>query len=436
MAVSRLTRRSFHEALISLVIMLLLLGFLLQFLIYTQMGIWLDDTGRLGSLLTVSLGGAVALSVLLLNRWRTMRRDMERRARVNEQLELLKVAVETMEIGITITDTARNIKYVNPAEAAMHGYEVNDLLEMESWKMAPRDLWRAMSLEEMKELRRARRESVNVRRDGTEFPVQLISNVVLGSDGEPVGVVTSCEDITERKRAEDELRDSRQRLRALAQHLEVVREKERTRIAYEIHNDVGGALTVLKLNLAKLEERLAEESSAHIERVHRMLESIDGMIDFIRSISLRLRPFLLDDVGLNAAIEWQVQDLQRRAGLLVQLSLPAQELELSKEVKQTVFRAFQEATTNSLRHAGSRLLWVELARDGDFARLTVRDDGPGITDEQIRNPSGFGLLGLKERVELARGEFAIEGMAGKGTMVKVRVPLHKAEDGDDPSADR
>ena len=436
MAIPKLTRRSFHEALISLAIMMLLLGFLLQFLIYTQMGLWLDDNARIGPLLTVALGGSVALSLLLLNRWRTMRREMERRVRVQEQLQLLKAAVETMEIGITITDTAQTIKYVNLAEAAMHGYEVDELLETQSREMAPRDLWRSMSLEEMRNLRRARRESLNVRRDGTTFPVQLISNVVLGPDGEPIGVVTSCEDITERRRAEDELRDSRQRLRALARHLEVVREKERTRIAHEIHNDVGAALTVLKLHLAVIEAYLARENSEQIERVHRMLKAIDDTIDVIRSISIRLRPFLLDDVGLNAAVDWHVQDLYKRTGVLVQLSHPAEELELAKDVKETLFRVFQEAITNSMRHAGARELWVELVKDGDHAKLTVRDKGPGITEEQIRSSTGFGLLGLKERVELAQGRFEIEGRPGEGTVMTARVPLQKAEDGDDPSADR
>ncbi len=432
----RLTRRSFQEALISLAIMLLLVGFLLQFLIYAQMGVWLDENPRLGQLLGVSLAVAVALSVLLLSRWRTMRRDMVRRSRVHEQLQLLKEAVETMEIGITISDTTQTIKYVNQAEASMHGYEADELLGRKARVLAPRDLWRGISVEEMKEMRRSRRESVNVRKDGLEFPVQLISNVVFGPDGEPIGVVTSCEDISDRKRAEDELRDSRQRLRALAQHLEVVREKERARIAHEIHNDVGAALTVLKINLAVIEEHLARESSDQIERVHRMLESIDGMIDLIRSISRRLRPFLLDDVGVNAAIEWHVQDVEKRTGLLFHLSLPAEELALSEEVRETLFRVFQEATTNSLRHARSQQLWVELLHDDDHVQLTIRDDGVGITDGEMSNPSGFGLLGLRERVELVRGEMDISGTPGEGTMVRVRVPFRPVEDGDDQSPDR
>jgi signal transduction histidine kinase len=216
----------------------------------------------------------------------------------------------------------------------------------------------------------------------------------------------------------------------------VVREKERARIAHEIHNDIGAALTVLKINLAMIEEHLARESSAHIERVHRMLESLDAMIDLVRSISRRLRPFLLDDVGLNAAIEWHVQDLHKRTGVLVQLSLPAEELELTEEVKETLFRVFQEASTNSLRHAGSRQLWVELTRNASEVCLTVRDDGPGITQDQIDNPSGFGLLGLKERIEQARGEFSIQGSPERGTEVTARVPHVETEDGDDPSPDR
>lgn len=423
----RLTRRSFQEALISLVVMLLLVGFLLQFWIYSEMGVWIQDRGRLGNFLGVAFAVALALCLLLLYRWRMLRRDLEWRQEMDDKLQVLKQAVETMEIGITITDNSGCIQYVNQAEAKMHGYEVDELIGKEARIFAPRELWRPMSLEELRALKRSQRESINVRADGSTFPAHLISNVVLGRDGEPFGLVTSCEDITERKRWEDELWESRKRLRELAHHEEEVREKERQRIANEIHNDIGAALTVLKLDLTILEQRLARDGFEDVERIHSMLESIDATIDMVRSVSRKLRPFLLDDVGLNAAIEWQIEEVEQRTGIRCSLTLPDEELDLPDEVKRGLYRVFQEAVTNCLRHAAASQLWVGLdCTDGQISML-VRDNGVGIRDEQVNTPTAFGLFAIRERIKLLGGEVTIQGIDGSGTILRATVPLQPVE---------
>jgi len=266
-------------------------------------------------------------------------------------------------------------------------------------------------------------ESVHSRADGRDFPVQLISNAVLDPGGTPIGVVTSCEDISDRKRAESELEDNRRQLRGLALHLESLRDKERTQIAHEIHNNLGAALTVLKINLTLIESELARLESDQLERAHRMSEDIDAMIDLIRSISRQLRPFLLDDVGLIAAVEALVDDLKRKTDITFELDLPPTEPTLKSEEKETLFRTFQEGTTNSLRHANADRIWARLQVTADRIVLEITDDGKGLKADPLKSPSAFGLLGLQERVRSLDGEMVVgPSDTGPGTTLRVTLP--------------
>jgi signal transduction histidine kinase len=266
-------------------------------------------------------------------------------------------------------------------------------------------------------------ESVHSRADGRNFPVQLISNAVLDPGGTPIGVVTSCEDISDRKRAESELEENRRQLRGLALHLESLRDKERTQIAHEIHNDLGAALTVLKINLTLIESELARLESDQLERAHRMSEDIDAMIDLIRSISRQLRPFLLDDVGLIAAVEALVDDLKRKTDITFELDLPPTEPTLKPEEKETLFRTFQEGTTNSLRHANADRIRARLQVAADRIILEITDDGKGLKADPLKSHSAFGLLGLQERVRSLDGEMLVgPSDTGPGTTLRVTLP--------------
>ena len=331
-----------------------------------------------------------------------------------------------MDIGITITGTNGQVLFVNKAEAKMHDSAVGDIVGRHREDPGANDRYPGVSFAEVLEVGHSRIETIHTRPSGEEFPVQLISNAVLDSTGAPVGIVTSCEDISDRKRAESELEEQRGQLRGLALHLENLRDKERSQVAHEIHNDLGAALTVLKINLALIEGDLARFGSDQLDRAHRMSEDIDGMIDLIRSISQQLRPFLLDDVGLNAAVEALAEDLQRKTDVVFELDLPNTEPSLHAEEKETLFRAFQEGATNCLRHAMATKIRATVALTAELITVETTDDGIGLKADPLKSPSAFGLLGLQERVRNLQGEMTIgPSTAGSGTTLRVALPRNR-----------
>jgi PAS domain S-box-containing protein len=239
-------------------------------------------------------------------------------------------------------------------------------------------------------------------------------------------------DITEQKQAESRLQRSRERLRALAARLQAVREEERAHIAREVHDELGQALTGLKLELALLgNEALAGRDQRAARKIRRRLDKLAGLLDqtvhAVRRISTELRPGVLDDFGLAAAIEWQTAEFQKRTGIRCRVNVAGKDVSFLDQRRATaVFRIFQEILTNVARHAGATRLSVELAeRDGSLW-LQVRDNGRGITPEEVAAPQSLGLLGMQERAQVFGGTVSITGEAGAGTTVTTRIPLGEA----------
>ncbi|MFN7929611.1 MAG: histidine kinase [Blastocatellia bacterium] len=235
----------------------------------------------------------------------------------------------------------------------------------------------------------------------------------------------------ERKRAEEQLEQSFEQLRALAAHLQSVREEERGRIAREIHDELGQSLTGLKFDLSWLNHRLKQNDlealAACQNKVRTMVELIDSTIQLGRRIATELRPGILDDLGLVDALEWQAQEFQERTGIVCEfISLPDQ-LQLDEYRTTSLFRIFQEALTNIARHAQADQVSIDFSQQPDELRLQIKDNGRGITAEEIRNARSFGLLGMQERAWGFGGEVQVHGAPGQGTVVTVHVPrTHRA----------
>jgi signal transduction histidine kinase len=235
-----------------------------------------------------------------------------------------------------------------------------------------------------------------------------------------------AKDRAERRRAEAQLRESHQQLRALSIYLQHVREEERIRIAREVHDELGQALTGLKLELTWLTSHLPAEMKHLHERTRSMADCIDETIHAIRRIATELRPGLLDTAGLLPAIEWQASQFQRQTGLQCRVKAAIKEKLFDQDLNTAFFRIFQETLTNIIRHARATRVEVRLAEVGNHVLLEVKDNGRGILEAEMHNTKSIGLLGMRERAALLGGEVRVRGEPGKGTTVSVRIPRSAA----------
>jgi signal transduction histidine kinase len=246
--------------------------------------------------------------------------------------------------------------------------------------------------------------------------------------GKVVGEFGIARDITERKRAEEALRQFHEKFRALAERVESVREEERTRIAREVHDVVGQLLTGLKMDLAWIRRRLGEIADEQLRQtIEVKLGSAVGLADVVMAegqrISSDLRPSVLDNLGLPAAIEFESRRFQQRSGIACELApLPA-DLPLDTARATGVFRIFQEILTNVARHAQATRVRIRLGHAGDGIELEVADNGRGIRPEELADPKALGLFGIRERTGLLGGQLAVRGEPGRGTIVTLRVPV-------------
>lgn len=243
------------------------------------------------------------------------------------------------------------------------------------------------------------------------------------SAGSFLGYIGGCIDIHHRKLAEHALQNSRQELRALAARLHAVREEERTVLAREIHDELSGTLTALKMNLFLLPDRAAKNHDLFLEKLGSMSGLIDQTLDRVHNIVTELRPVVLDKLGLVAAIDWQTREFYEHSGIVCETHLPAQEIALDSERSTALFRILQEAMANVARHAKASRVIVELRSESGNLTLTVRDDGNGIDESVILDPNSLGLVGMRERALSFGGITEVTASPGEGTLVTVRVPI-------------
>ena len=229
--------------------------------------------------------------------------------------------------------------------------------------------------------------------------------------------------ILQEQRVMATLEQSREQLRHLAAHQQAVLEEERRRIARELHDQFGQSLTVLKLDLSWLKKQLPGHTSDKIEKIDTMSAVIDEAMNNLHAVTAELRPGVLDDFGLVAAVEWQIEEFRHHSGIECRFENNGWEPNLSKEQTTALFRVFQELLTNVMRHADANQVTVTLRKKEDDLLLIVKDNGRGITKEEINHPDSYGLLGIRERLYPWNGHVVFEGHPGQGTHVKVQLPL-------------
>lgn len=235
---------------------------------------------------------------------------------------------------------------------------------------------------------------------------------------------SACEGARALQQAYDDLRLSREELRALSAHVDRVRERERARIAREIHDELGQALTGLKMDLVRLSKR-ADGSASDVD-LDQLPAAVDGMMTTVRRIASELRPSLLDDLGLVAALEWQAQDFVRRTGVKCRFRCRGTPDRLDEPRAMALFRIFQEVLTNVARHAQASQVQIVLNIGPSSARLEVSDNGRGISEDSPSDEMRLGLLGMQERAAACGGRVVIGRATPNGTIVRVRIPMPAA----------
>lgn len=235
-------------------------------------------------------------------------------------------------------------------------------------------------------------------------------------------------DITQQKKYMDKLRASRGRLRSLSAHLQFLREQERVAIARDLHDELGQALTSLKMDMSMLARKVKSAGDKFnratvFDDIETMQARITGAIKYVRNLITELRPEVLDTLGLLPALGWQIGEFHKRTGMACEFNSEVQELQLGSEHAVAVFRIFQESLTNIVRHANANKVSAKIEKRNHTLWVEISDNGKGITREELNAPGKFGLLGMRERALLFGGEVEITGAPGQGTTVKIKVPL-------------
>jgi len=357
-------------------------------------------------------------------------RDVSARVHAQETLAdreaYLRAMLDNFPFLVWLKDVEGRFLAVNQAFARSCGRaRSGDMVGLTDFDVWPKDLAQRYVDDDRSVMATRQQKDVEepIFTEGASRWFETFKTAVLDKRGKVLGTTGFARDITERQRLDAELRAQREQLRALAAHVESVREEERLRIAREIHDELGQALTCMSMDLAFLDKQLPKENAQAAARVSALAAQVKETVNAVRRISAELRPSILDDLGLGAAMEWLAHDFASRTGIDCAVSVPSN-VSIAAERGTVVFRMCQEALTNVARHAGATHVSIDLMIDAaDQLVLEVNDNGRGITDVEIHRPNSLGLLGMRERAALLGGVAEVKGTPGQGTTVTVRVPF-------------
>lgn len=314
----------------------------------------------------------------------------------------------------------------NESALIQYGYTREEFLAMDVYRLRPKE-----DLDRFKQYVDTGFRGIHYagiwrhqKKDGTIIYVNIVTHDTW-YEGKPVRLVLANE-VTERYLAEERLKESYESIKRLTEHLNSVREQERLHIAREIHDELGQLLTVLKMDVSWLNKKLQAAPEPVREKLADLISLLDTTVKTVRRISSELRPSLIDDLGLVAAMEWHVEEFQKRSGIDCQARLPEKEFNLSDNVKIGLYRILQESLTNVARHSQAKKVTVKLQKTDNQLILTVEDDGIGF-DEAKRNKKTLGLVGARERAEGLGGSYSIQGFPGQGTRVQVAIPYSEQD---------
>ncbi len=360
-------------------------------------------------------------------------RDVAERRREQEATAEQAALLELTQDSVFVTDMDGTIGFWSRGAEEMLGYSKSEAAGRNSHDLLSTEF--PIPLDRITaELMRAGHwegDLIKTARDGRRLVFACRWALQWGKRDQPPRVLEIISDITERKRGEESLVLQKEQLRALAERLQWVREEDRKRVARDLHDQIGQILTSIKMDLTWVTRHLPEAGDAVLARLAESIQSINEGVKAVRAICSGLRPGVLDDLGLAAAVEWQAGEFASRNAISCQVSVPPVDLHLDGDRATAAFRIFQECLTNVIRHAQAKSVRVSLTQEDENILLVVQDDGIGFCESDLSNSLGsLGLLGMKERAQFCGGEVQISSSPGYGTTVTVRVPV------DTPGAER
>jgi PAS domain S-box-containing protein len=349
-------------------------------------------------------------------------------ARRQEQIETAEQAalLELTQDSVFVIDMEGTVLFWSRGAEAMLGYSKDQAAGKIS-----HDLLRTEFPQTMEEIRAElmrvghwEGDLITTAQDGRRIVMSSRWALQWAKRDEAPRVLVINSDITERKQGEESLVLQREQLRALAERLQWVREEDRKQVARDLHDQIGQILTAIKMDMTWMTRHLPESASEVLARLKESIQMIGDGVKVVRTICSGLRPGVLDDLGLAAAIEWQAAEFASRNGVLCQVTVPPVDLHLDGDRATATFRIFQECMTNVIRHAQAKSVRIDLSQEEESILLVVEDDGIGFHESGFSNAFGsLGLLGMKERAQFCGGDVQISSTPGKGTTVTVRVPV-------------
>jgi len=361
---------------------------------------------------------------------RTAKALQESEKRYRLLAENLTDVIWTMDMNLRYT-------YVSPSVEDLRGFSVEEVMTQKieevltptSYEVVKKVFAEELATEQMEERRRFSSRTLDLElrcKDGSTVWTEVKMNFLHGPDGRPIGILGVTRDITERKRAEETLRESEERLHLLSSHLLTAQETERKRFSMELHDELGQALIALKLRLSSIQRKLRKDQKALRDECEFNQGSVEEIIENVRRLSQDLRPHLLENLGLTAALRRLIGDLAKDHKVETLLDIMEIDNSVSEKRQLIIYRIFQEALANIRRHAQATHIFVSIKKEKDSISFCVEDDGKGFNVKQVtmRNfgEKGLGLQAMDERVRMLGGSLDIWSEVGKGTRIGFTIP--------------
>jgi two-component system sensor histidine kinase UhpB len=360
-------------------------------------------------------------------------RDVAERRREQQATAEQAALIELTQDSVFVIEMDGTIRFWSRGAEAMLGYSRSEAVGNNSHELLRTEFPIPLDQINAALMRAGHWEGdlIKTAKDGRRAVVAARWALQWGKRDQPPRILEIISDITERKRGEESLVLQKEQLRALAERLQWVREEDRKRVARDLHDQIGQILTAIKMDMTWMTRHLPESEGEVLARLKESIQLINDGVKSVRTICSGLRPGVLDDLGLAAAIEWQANEFASRNGVRCEVNVPPVDLHLDGDRATAAFRIFQECLTNVIRHAQAKSVRVSLCQEDENILLVVEDDGIGFRESDLSNSLGsLGLLGMKERAQFCGGEVQISSSPGNGTTVTVRVPV------DTPGAER